>query len=454
MSRYRVIPIERLLLVRSESSAAEKDAHPMIWPDHEPYETRSAFQDPDPGLLGQHNKGTSRTLGGMEPGLFSDGKRILVVKHSEAVAQAQSAREEGFLPVIVCASKHDREALGEAFSEQTYEPHFLVRGYDDDQIEWLLHHPSRETLQALASGDQLIYPNEASQQALAAWLRRDGLAAEVVRRLVDKEVRLEDFTLIDEESTEHDYRCVLQWSFDPRHHLFLAVAPLEGQSRLSHIRDDEGVATTLIWRGGFVKFDDRGNAKPEFALLRYMADAFDLERDMIDALNPERPLAAVWSKVTDWMSRQSDAWGELLSPQNWDLIGDAWRTQQAQPRFAPPVSGLRHGGADRGNEPTKRTHASPETPIETPLLQLLQSAPELVFKVNWRATQSAKPILPTTQPAVILYMGEQHTPARSSWSQDLSKLHIGGVELPLEHGYQWRWVAALNQLEVRIDSLP
>lgn len=200
-----------------------------------------------------------------EPAFDAKGARLQTGERATISERTRAALDAGYHPILLFPARVGWTTVVDALGLMRYHVGMLFRGEDDGAIRYLLRHPSLEVLQARAGLRKLAYPNRAYKEALDQWLRHDRYAKDVIHKLRERDVRLEDFEPVDDAGTdagEEDtpdeddapQRVEFVWSLDRAYHMRFDY-PSKSTARLIqwHKRDNGlladgvGFAGDMLW---------------------------------------------------------------------------------------------------------------------------------------------------------------------------------------------------------------
>lgn len=380
-----------------------------------------------------------KTLDVADNAIFAGGGRLEVVAEARAVDAALAARRRGFNPLLLCASPVTRKRLEDGFATKGRVGRFLVQGQDDEQVRWLLLHPSREVLLGWQGTKRLLVPTQAYHAALNDWLAHDPVCQEFLRRVAQQDVRLTDFHLVSEpdvDSTAPCQRYEFQWSIDPSRKLELFLYLTTHKAILTQSVAEAPVHHSVELGSQLLSFDDNGECELDGAALAWLVDQFDLPeayRYWDDSAYGPGLLDHVRAAVLHWWSAMNDAFSELLTPERWNVLA---------PLLEPSLAGA-HAARREVTEPAQ---------LRKPILRIVEDEPDLQFAVQWHTLNAAAVASLAQEPRVeVTTVPAQQGEPRSVWAQDYRLLTISGVRFPRPYRYAYAWNAEHNLLRIRIE---
>ncbi|WP_374692491.1 hypothetical protein [Accumulibacter sp.] len=390
--------------------------------------------------------------------LFSGGGRCAPASDpEEVVAAAMHAREEGFRPIIICASPALRERLRPLLRERRRSLPILVRGYDDTAIRALLRSPSREVLLALAGQYPLIEPSREYMDALDSAVARDPAVQRFIRRVREVDLQLDDFTTLEEEGGAVVRTHRLAWRLDPARCLTIALDPLRGEARCLHTLAGRPQPGVLHCAEGEWRFDDVGQCALTGQDLRTIAETLAIDDEWLwrwDEINyglflpPE-----ILANVQSWIENPT------RSPFVATAIARAEETPRillnsAQWKAAFAVLIAEPSAEDAGSASGTRSGSPAPLPLNrlAPLLVANAAGPDLTLDVLWPAADRELN-LPERPPGLSISIDGREVEAPDfRWQDGCRRLVVAGIALPPACRYGWEWDARENTLRVEVES--
>ena len=378
--------------------------------------------------------------------IFDDGGRIEIVEESAVVETTLTAHRRGYNPIVLCASPATRKRLHVKLSRQGRVGRFLVRGLDDEQILFLLLHPSRDVLLGWIGKKRLLVPTKAYYEALVDWLEHDAFCQEFRRRVDQQDIRLIDFQLIAEPDVDNDSARQIyefHWGIDPSRKLELRIYLDTHQAQLLQSVAQEPAGNTVQMGPHTLRFDHRGICELDGSALAWLVEQFRLPETYLywDDINYGPSLIdQLRVSVEEWWNGTSESFSGLLTPERWNLLAPLLGLNLAR----SPVRTTTPPGTQR--EPVEAVQ------LGKPILRMIEDEPKLQFEVQWRTLNlEAAPLLVHKAEVVITGLNKR---VEYDWDdQNCRILTIYGGSLPRPYRYAYAWDAAHNTLKIHMAML-